>query len=179
MKKKNIRNLRTILTINFVAEILGIIVLYLSTIHSVKIFNINILNFLFFVISILGLLLILKVIKKNKTETIVVLSSLCLLLFSLIFNLMGKISVISPYLQVFSDGLKLFLILNIFKNLKLKKYLSKKIVIITMVSYIISKVSFIILSLSNGLTFRPIMTTISIIGIVIVYTLYIKCLEKR
>ena len=79
---------------------------------------------------------------------------------------------------------KYVLILNIYKSLnknrkKIEKDKTKKIVLITAISYFIAKISYILISILNGVTIRPVMTTISIIGIVAVYTLYIKSLEKR
>ena len=61
----------------------------------------------------------------------------------------------------------------------MKKKKKNKIITIAIISYIVSKISCIILNSSNGLTIRPIMTTVSIIGILITYTLFIKGLEKR
>ena len=179
MKKRSIKDFRIILTINFVAEILGVISLYLSGIHSVRILSINILSGLSVLFSIVGILLLFKLIKKNQIERMLTLSSIVSLVLVIIFSLFSKTGLIAPYFQVISDILKFLVILSILKSLiktKIKK--SKNIIIVSMILYVIAKICYVILSLSNGITLRPVLTTISIICIVIVYTLYIKFLEK-
>ena len=179
MNKKIIKELRIMLTTNFMAEIVGLITLYLSNIHSIKILSINILSFLFVIINFVGLVLILKFVKKEKKKKLLVLCSLVLEIIIIICNFLTGSTTLLLCLQVISDLLKFLVILNIYKNLKMQKNKKKKIIIITIISYIVSKISCIILNSSNGLTIRPIMTTVSIIGILITYTLFIKGLEKR
>ena len=180
MRKKN-KDLRVILIVNFMAEILGLVTLYLSNIHSIKVLNINILSCLFITMNIIGILLIFKFIKNKKTEKIMILTSLVLELLYIIFSFFTRNIVF--YFQLISDILKFLVILNIYKDIKksskkTEKQRIKKHIFIMLISYGLSKIACIILNLSSGLTIRPIMTTISIIGIVIVYTLYIKQLEK-
>lgn len=179
MKKKNIKDLKTALVMNFFSEILVVISLYLSGIHSIKILSINILNGLSLVFSIIGLILLFKLVKKNQKEKLFILFSLCLLALIIIFSLFFKTKFITLYLQIISDILKFLVILSILKNLLKQKLVKlKNIIIVSIILYVISKVCYIILNLSTGLTFRPIITTVSTVCIIIVYTLYIKFLEK-
>ena len=179
MNKRSIKELRIMLTTNFMAEIVGLITLYLSNIHSIKILSINILNFLFVIINFVGLVLILKFVKKEKKKKLLVLCSLVLEIIIIICNFLTGSTTLLLFLQIISDLLKFLVILNIYKNLKMQKKKKNKIITIAIISYIVSKISCIILNSSNGLTIRPIMTTVSIIGILITYTLFIKGLEKR
>ena len=179
MNKKNIKDLRIALTINFMAEIVGLVTLYLSNIHSIKILSINILSFLFMIINIVGLILVLKLVKKRKKEKLLITCSLVLELIIVICSFFIGGRTILLYLQVLSDLLKFLVILYTYMNITKSKKKKENIMLISIVSYIISKISYIILNLSSGLTLRPILTTISIIGIVVTYTLFIKGLEKR
>lgn len=184
MKKMNLRDLRVMLTVNFMAEVLCIVTLYLSAIHSIKVLKIDILSFLFLTVDIVGILLILKLVKNKDKEKLIALASLVLELVLLILSIFVRTRIIVPYFQVTSDILKFLVILSIYNNLykpkkKKEKEIKKRILLIIIISYAISKISYMIINFSKGLTFRPIMTTLSIIGIVVAYGLYIKDLEKR
>ena len=180
MKNKNKKEFRIVLTMNFFAEILFVISLYLSGIYSIKILSINILNGLSIIFSVIGMFFLFKLVKKKKKEKMLILFSFGLLVLAIIFSLFLKTKFIVLYMQIISDILKFLAILSVLKTLikpKIKKI--KNSIIISIIIYAISKVCYIILDKSEGLTFRPIMTTISIICIIVIYTLYIKFLEKN
>ena len=177
MNKKVKKDLRIMLTINFIVEIIGIITLYLSSIHSMKTLNTNILSYIFVIANILCLFLIFKL-SKNKINKYLIIASFGLEILVIIFTFFFKNAVL--YIQVVSDILKFLVISNIYKELKKTKKVKRKKYIISSISlYVIAKIFCIVLCLSKGLMVRPIITTLSIIGIVLPYTLYIKSLEKK
>lgn len=180
MKNKN--EIRTMLMINFMAELIGIITLYLNSTQVIKILKINVISYLFILFSIVGIFLIYKLV-NTKQEKVILICSFLIELLVILFSFFTKSKNIVPYFQVLSDVLKYILIINIYKSIsksrkKKDKEETKKIILITILAYLVAKICYMLINLLNGLTIIPVLTTISIIGIVIVYTLYIKSLEK-
>ena len=174
--KKDKKQIRTIYTVNFMAEIISIITLYLGSIHTLKVLKIDILVWLFFILTIVGLLLILKLV--NKKEKLIVSVSLGIELLIIILTFFTKGKFLVPYFQIVINILRFIILLNIYKSIKIKEK-NKNIVLMIYISYIISQICYLFINIINGIIIVPIMSTIYIIAVVFVYTIFMKKLEKK
>ena len=176
--KKEKKQIRTIYTVNFMAEIIGIITLYLGSIHTLKVFKIDILIWLFLILNIVGLFFLLKFV--NKKEKLIVSVSLGIELLIVILTFFTKGKFLVPYFQIVVDILRFIILLNIYKSIKKKdKNKKKNTILIICISYIVSQICYLLVNKIEGITIVPIVSTIYIIGIALVYTIFMKKLEKK
>ena len=190
MKKDNLKKLRIILILSFMAELISTIALYIGTTQVIKIGKITIINFLGTILSITTLILLFILFNKTKKKSSNYKKLYCLIICSMIFQILtiifsciSKTTFLTPYAQLVSDILKILPILYLYKEsiklIKKKNFFNdKKCILIMSISYLIPKISYILVSRFSGLIIRPIFSTITIIGTLIFYTLYIKFLEK-